>query len=94
MNEAPAKIIVNYEPHPKLTNEMIMGLMRLSEHLKPQEFATQIASNIAAIAFALHGSNDHDTVIDIFGYLLDQAGKQFEARKKQMVTENKPVFKL
>jgi len=78
------KQLVDFNAAPVLTNRIIINLNDSVERLTPQEFATMIASNVAAMAFVMHSSNDTENIKRLFSIMVDDAGKQFEARKKEM----------
>lgn len=85
------KIFVDFIPNAQLTNEIIKGLNKSVPTMSGQAFATNLASQIAAIAFVLHSNNPHEMVKDIFNGIIDDAGHKFEARRKAFAQANKEV---
>jgi hypothetical protein len=94
LKKEPAKILVDYSPSVLRTNFLIGQINAAAGDVEPQALATEIASNIAALAFVLHSMNDPQTVKEIFEPLINQAGAQFAERKRQLENQKKPVFKL
>lgn len=85
------KILVDFIPSGKMTNELIGKLNAACNTMSAQDFATNLASHIAAIAFILHGNNSHDVVKEIFAGVVDDAGIKFEQRRKAFEQAGKEI---
>jgi hypothetical protein len=92
--ETKQKRMVEFIPAPVLVNGMIENLNKMGANVPPQEFASFIASQIAALAFVMHSANDTETITRLFSAVVEDAGKQFEYRKKLMEKEQSSIIRL
>ena len=83
------KILVNFIPNAAMTNELIAQLNSAVPRMSGQDFATNLSSHIAAIAFVLHSNNPPGIVKEIFNGIIDDATRKYEARKKALVEAEK-----
>lgn len=81
------RIVLEFNPAPSLVNGMIQNLNAMTTKLSPQEYAVWLGSQIAAIAFVLHSSNSTEQTVALFTQLAQDAGRQFEHRKKLLEKE-------
>lgn len=86
------RIQVEFNPAPALVNGMIQNLNLMTTQLSPQEYASWIASQVASLAFVMHSNNTTEQVVGLFKLLVEDAGRQFEHRKKLIEKEaNNPL---
>lgn len=86
------RVLVDFNPAPELTHHIINNLNNMTTKVPPQEFATYLASYVSAFAFILHSNNSTKQVVKLFTELSEQAGRQFEHRKKLLEKEaNNPL---
>lgn len=75
---------VDFMPVGELAQRYIVSLNNQSAHMTPQEFASMLASSIAASAFMMLSTNKPEDIKALFSACVDDAHKQFEARKLAM----------
>lgn len=71
------KILVDFIPNPKATDYLIRKLNDEVLNKGEQEFATIIATHIAAFAYIMHSNNTTATVKHLFSEIVEEAGMQF-----------------
>lgn len=85
------RVMVSYTVPSALANVYIASLNREAANNTPQEMAGIIAAMVASCAFMMLSANKPETVKEVFGLLVDDAHKQYEARKRLLAArETKP----
>lgn len=87
-------VLVDFTPAPTLTNNMIATLNKMTTQLSPQEFASYIASYVAAFGYVMHSNNSTEQVVDLFTMLVKDAGAQFEHRKTLIAKEQSNILRV
>lgn len=75
------KILVDFTPNPSATNYLIKKLNEDVVECSEQEFASTVATHIAAFAYIMHSSNTTATIKHLFSEIVEEAGMQFRNRQ-------------
>lgn len=88
------QLLVDFLPAPTLTNNMIATLNAMTTQFSPQEFASYIASYVAAFGYVMHSNNSTEQIVKLFTMLVEDAGKQYEHRKALIAKEQSAIIRL